>query len=152
MKQVDFICNTNYINPYIPEYGTEGSSGFDLKADIPDMIKLKPLERYLVPTGIYINLQDDELECQIRPRSGNAIRLGLGILNSPGTVDSDYQGEIKVIAINMTNEMLEIYPEMKIAQGVICPVYTGRVVKLNEVLIFDHETERGDGGFGHTGF
>jgi dUTP pyrophosphatase len=130
----------------LPQYATEGSSGMDLRAYLTEAIKLKPLERCLVSTGLFIELPPD-YEAQIRPRSGLAIRQGLTCLNSPGTVDSDYRGEIKVVLINLSAEEQLIHPGDRIAQLVI-----QRVEKATwqEVNILE-ETGRSVGGFGSTG-
>lgn len=132
----------------IPQYETELASGFDLKADIEQSITLHPFERRIIPTGIFVEIPES-FEVQVRPRSGNAIKKGLTVLNTPGTIDSDYRGEIGVIAINLSNEPLTIDPLMKIAQGVLAPVTRAvfEYVDSQEAL---SSTERGDGGFGHT--
>lgn len=132
----------------IPNYETELASGFDLKADIEESFELKPLERRLVPTGIFIELPIGQ-EAQVRPRSGNALKLGLSVLNTPGTIDADYRGEIGVVLANLSNEPITIKPLMKIAQCVVAPVTRAEFeyVDSQEAL---SSTERGDGGFGHT--
>lgn len=130
----------------LPSYATELSAGMDLRANIDEPIVLQPLQRALVPTGLYIALPVG-YEAQVRPRSGLAIKKGVTVLNSPGTVDADYRGEICVILVNLSDEPFIITDGERIAQMVIarheqvqwCPV---------EVL---GETERGAGGFGHTG-
>lgn len=132
-------------NP-LPEYATTGSSGVDLRANIPSPIILKPLERLLIPTGIFIELPEN-YEAQVRPRSGLANKYGLTCLNSPGTVDSDYRGELKVILINLSNEEHTIQHGDRIAQMVISKV---EKVKWKEVKKISG-TARGEGGFGHTG-
>lgn len=130
----------------LPRYMTEGSSGIDLLAACADNIELKPGERKLVPTGLAISLPRDT-EAQIRPRSGLAIKHGITILNTPGTIDSDYRGEIQIILINLGQELFTIKRGMRIAQMVF-----GQVVKA-ELQMADNldETCRGAGGFGHTG-
>lgn len=131
----------------MPQYATPGSAGMDVRAFLPDSpIVLKPLERALVPTGLYIQLPRG-YECQIRPRSGLAIKHGISLVNTPGTVDSDYRGEIGVILINLSSEPFTINDGERICQMVIAP-YTR--VKWEQTDRID-ETERGDGGFGHTG-
>jgi dUTP pyrophosphatase len=130
----------------LPEYATADSAGMDLRANIPEVITLGSLERRLVPTGLYIELPTG-FEAQIRPRSGLAIRSGLTLLNTPGTVDADYRGEIGVIMVNLSPEAQEVHPGERIAQMVISP-YTRAVWEEAEVL---SDTERGSGGFGHTG-
>jgi dUTP pyrophosphatase len=130
----------------LPQYGTDGSSGMDLRAHLPAAISLKPLERSLVPTGLFIELPPD-CEAQVRPRSGLAIKQGLTCLNTPGTVDSDYRGEIKVILINLSAEEQFIQPGDRIAQLVIQKVEKA-VWQEVEAL---NETARSNGGFGSTG-
>ena len=132
-------------NP-LPEYATTGSSGLDLRADLSEILILKPLERNLVSTGIFIELPLD-LEGQVRPRSGLAVKHGITCLNSPGTIDSDYRGEIKVLLINLGSEPFTINNNDRIAQLVI-----SRVEKIEFELISElQQTLRNDGGFGHTG-
>ncbi|TXI32280.1 MAG: dUTP diphosphatase [Niabella sp.] len=130
----------------LPAYATSGSSGMDIKASIPQEIILKPLERTLVPTGLFIELPEG-YEAQIRPRSGLAIKQGLTCLNTPGTIDADYRGEIKVILINLSNEDQVIHNGDRIAQMVI------QKVEMISWLPVDNlnETVRAAGGFGHTG-
>lgn len=130
----------------LPEYATVDSAGMDLKANIDEPITLKPLERKLIPTGIHIQLPEG-YEAQIRPRSGLSIKKGIGVLNTPGTIDADYTGEIMVILINLSNEDFIVNPGERVAQMVINKyekITWKSVVKLEE-------TERGSGGFGHTG-
>ena len=130
----------------LPEYATTGSSGLDLRADLSEILILKPLERNLVSTGIFIELPLD-LEGQVRPRSGLAVKHGITCLNSPGTIDSDYRGEIKVLLINLGSEPFTINNNDRIAQLVI-----SRVEKIEFELISElQQTLRNDGGFGHTG-
>lgn len=130
----------------LPQYSTEGSSGMDLRANLSAGIRLKPLERCLVPTGLFIELPPD-YEAQVRPRSGLAIRQGLTCLNTPGTVDSDYRGEINVVLINLSAEEQGIEPGERVAQLVIQKVEKA-VWQPVQVL---EETTRGGGGFGSTG-
>ena len=132
-------------NP-LPEYATEGSSGVDLRANIDSPVTLRPLERLLIPTGIFIELPLN-YEAQVRPRSGLANKYGLTCLNSPGTVDADYRGELKVIIINLSNEDHTIQHGDRIAQMVISKVER---VKWKQVQKLS-ATDRGEGGFGHTG-
>lgn len=132
-------------NP-LPHYQTTGSAGMDLRADIQQIIQLQPLERTLVPTGLYIELPDG-FEAQIRPRSGLAIKKGLSLVNTPGTIDSDYRGEIKVIVINLSNEIQIIEPGERIAQMVIARYEQIEWQNVNELS----GTDRGAGGFGSTG-
>lgn len=132
-------------NP-LPAYETEGSAGMDLRADISSSITLKPLDRTLVPTGLFIELPLG-YEAQVRPRSGLAAKRGLTCLNSPGTIDSDYRGEIKVILVNLSNDTQVIEPAERIAQMVIAK---HERVTLQEVEVLNN-TSRGAGGFGSTG-
>lgn len=129
-----------------PSYATEKSAGLDLKADIKEPITLGPLERAMVPTGLYIALPDGT-EAQVRPRSGLAAKFGISVLNAPGTIDADYRGEVKVILVNLSNESFTINPGERIAQMVVAKY---EKVEWNEVEVLD-ETERGEGGFGSTG-
>jgi len=130
----------------LPAYATEGSSGMDIRAFIASPIQLAPLERVLVPTGLFVAIPP-HLEVQIRPRSGLAIKQGLTCLNTPGTIDADYRGELKVILINLSNEPQTIQDGDRIAQMVFQQVEKASW-ELVEIL---DETERGEGGFGHTG-
>jgi dUTP pyrophosphatase len=132
-------------NP-LPEYKTKGSAGVDISASIEQPVVLKPMERQLIPTGLFIELPEG-YEAQIRPRSGLAIKNGITCLNTPGTIDSDYRGEIKVILINLSNENFTIHNGDRIAQMVIAK-HEQVAFETVEVL---EETLRGDGGFGHTG-
>ena len=143
LKAVKIINTSN--NP-LPEYATLGSSGMDLRAFLEEPIILEPMQRALVPTGLFIELSDN-LEAQVRPRSGLALKQGLTCLNSPGTVDADYRGEIKVILINLSNEPQTIHSGDRIAQMVI-----QQVEKISWQLVDQIETtDRGTGGFGSTG-
>jgi dUTP pyrophosphatase len=138
------IVNTS--NNSLPEYATEGSSGMDLRADLALPILFNPLERKLVPTGLYIELPYG-YEAQVRPRSGLAIKQGLTCLNSPGTIDSDYRGEIKIVLINLSGETQIINPGDRIAQLVL-----QKIEKINwEQVTVLTETVRNSGGFGSTG-
>ena len=130
----------------IPKYETEYSAGLDLRANNDNDIILKPLERSLVPTGIFIELPKG-FEAQIRPRSGLAAKYGITVLNTPGTIDADYRREIKVILVNLSNKNFIIKKGERICQMIVSK---HEVVKLNEVNVLN-ETERGSGGFGHTG-
>ncbi|MDR2816721.1 MAG: dUTP diphosphatase [Proteiniphilum sp.] len=130
----------------LPEYATVSAAGMDLRANLEEPVILKPLERTLVPTGIYIQLPEG-YEAQIRPRSGLAIKHGIGIVNAPGTIDADYRGEIRVILVNLSNENFTIQDGERICQMIIA----GHArVEWEPVDSLD-ETERGAGGFGHTG-
>lgn len=130
----------------IPEYATEQSAGVDLRANIEDDILLEPLNRVLIGTGLYIQLPKG-YEAQIRPRSGLAAKHGITVLNSPGTIDADYRGEIKVILVNLSHQSFVINPGERIAQMIIT---THEKVEFNVVDKLD-ETVRGEGGFGSTG-
>lgn len=130
----------------LPEYATPYSAGVDLRANIENSITLKPLERTMVPTGLYLELPQG-YEAQIRPRSGLAAKHGLTVLNSPGTIDADYRGEIRVILVNLSNDNFVINNGERICQMVIAQ--HAQVVW--EEVDSISETERGDGGFGHTG-
>ena len=132
-------------NP-LPEYATSGSSGMDLRANLSEPQTLQPLERTLIPTGLFIELPEN-YEAQVRPRSGLAIKQGITCLNTPGTIDADYRGEIKVIIINLSQEPQVIQHGDRIAQMVIQPVEKA-VWVTTETLA---SSERNAGGFGHTG-
>lgn len=136
----------NKSNHRLPEYATPGSAGMDLKANIDEPFVLKPFERQIVPTGLFIALPDG-YSADIQPRSGLAAKYGVTVANSPGLCDPDYRGEIKVILINLSNENFVVNPGERIAQLVIRHF---EKVEWNEVATLD-ETERGEGGFGHTG-
>ena len=130
----------------LPEYATSQSAGVDLRANIDTPIVLAPLQRALIPTGLYIALPEG-YEAQVRPRSGLAIKKGITVLNSPGTIDADYRGEICVILVNLSDTPFEITDGERIAQMVIA---RHEQAEWQEVEVLD-ETERGEGGFGHTG-
>lgn len=132
-------------NP-LPEYATLGSSGMDIRANITEPLVLQPLSRDLVPTGLFVEIPLG-YEIQIRPRSGLAIKQGITCLNTPGTIDADYRGEIKVILINLSNEPQTIHPADRIAQMVVQKVEQVQWVQVEEL----NESERGIGGFGSTG-
>lgn len=138
------IVNTS--NNPLPEYATEGASGMDLRADLTSPVAMQPLERKLVPTGLSIELPIG-YEAQVRPRSGLAIKHGITCLNTPGTIDADYRGEIKIVLINLSGEKQIINPGDRIAQLVI-----QKVEKINwEQVTVLTETVRNSGGFGSTG-
>jgi dUTP pyrophosphatase len=130
----------------LPSYETEASAGVDLRSDLIEAIVIKPLERILVPTGLFIELPIG-YEAQVRPRSGLAIKKGITVLNSPGTIDADYRGEIKVILINLSNEDFVINDGERIAQMIISSHEKAQWDEVKELI----ETESGSGGFGHTG-
>lgn len=130
----------------LPKYETIASAGMDLRANLSESITLKPLERTLVKTGLFIELPVG-YEAQVRPRSGLALKKGITVLNSPGTVDADYRGEIGVILINLSNEDFVIENGERIAQLVIAKYQQAEFIEVNELS----ETSRGTGGFGSTG-
>ena len=140
---VKIVNKSNY---QLPNYATAKSAGMDLKANIDEPITLNPMDRYLFPTGIYIQLPDG-YEAQIRPRSGLAAKYGITVTNAPGTIDADYTGEVKVSLINLSNDAFVVQPGERIAQMVIARY---EKITWNEVETLD-ETERGSGGFGSTG-
>ncbi|HEY9195662.1 MAG TPA: dUTP diphosphatase [Mucilaginibacter sp.] len=130
----------------LPAYETAHAAGMDLRADVETTVVLKPMERKLIPTGLYIELPEG-FEAQIRPRSGLAFKHGIGIVNSPGTIDADYRGEIKVLLINFSTEDFEINTGDRIAQMVVAK---HERVSWEQVEVLN-ETQRGEGGYGHTG-
>ena len=140
------VKSVNKSHHALPSYATAGSSGLDIKAFIPNPISILPLQRVLVPTGLFLEIPND-FEIQIRPRSGLAVKQGITCLNTPGTIDADYRGEIKVILINLSNEPQIILDGDRIAQMVL-----QQVEKVNwEEAMELTDTARGEGGFGHTG-
>ena len=130
----------------LPQYATGLSAGMDLRANLETPIILKPLQRCLVPTGIFMALPEG-FEAQVRPRSGLAIKKGIGVLNSPGTIDADYRGEVCVILVNLSSEDFVIEDGERIAQMVIARYEQAEWLEVDAL----DETERGEGGFGHTG-
>ena len=132
-------------NVTLPEYKTDGSSGMDLTANVEQTIKILPSEKKIIPTGIMVAIPKN-YEIQIRPRSGLAAKNGISVLNTPGTIDSDYRGEIKVILINLGKDVFEINKNDRIAQMVVCPIIK---VEFKEVENLP-KTFRGEGGFGST--
>lgn len=130
----------------LPAYATTASAGMDVRAAVAAPVTLQPLDRALIPTGLCMALPEG-YECQIRPRSGLALRSGITILNSPGTIDADYRGEIGIIMINLSREPFTVNPGERIAQMVIAPVTQAVWEPCAEL----DDTERGAGGFGHTG-
>ncbi len=130
----------------LPRYMTDGSAGMDLYAAVETKIEIKPGERALIPTGLHMAIPVG-YELQVRPRSGLAINQGIGVLNSPGTIDPDYRGEIKIILINMGQEPYAVMRGDRVAQAVLCPVIQARF-ELTEQL---PPSGRNEGGFGHTG-
>lgn len=140
-------CNiVNKSKHPLPQYATLYSAGMDLRANLEEPVLLKPLERALIPTGLFIELPIG-YEAQIRPRSGLAAKHGITIVNAPGTIDADYRGEIKIILANMSNEDFEIVDGERVAQMVIAKHEQVEWIEVQEL----NETERGAGGFGHSG-
>ena len=136
----------NHSSHPLPTYQTAASAGMDLRANLDADIVLKPLERILVPTGLFVEIPEG-YEAQIRPRSGLAIKKGITLLNSPGTIDADYRGEIKVILVNLSTEPFTICNGERIAQMIIAAYKKAEWVEVDEL----ENTSRGAGGFGHTG-
>lgn len=130
----------------LPQYKTSGSSGMDVRACIEETITIEPGKRTLIPTGLAMKVSE-AYEIQARPRSGLALKKGLTLLNTPGTIDADYRGEIKIIMANLGDEAVEIEDGERIAQLVICPVVKAKISLVDEL----DDTERGEGGFGSTG-
>ncbi len=142
---IDIKIKNGSSNP-LPAYATALSAGVDLYANLDQEVILNSLERTMVPTGIYIELPAG-YEAQVRPRSGLAAKFGVSVLNTPGTIDADYRGEIKVILVNLSNEPFTVKQGERIAQLVIARHETAKWIEVEELS----ETERGAGGFGHTG-
>ena len=130
----------------LPEYATPLSAGMDIRANLESPVVLQPLERKLIPTGLYIELPEG-YEAQMRPRSGLAIKKGITLLNSPGTIDADYRGEICVVLVNLSSEAFEVQDGERICQMVIARHEQANWIEVEEL----GDTERGAGGFGHTG-
>ena len=130
----------------LPTYATAGSAGMDIRANLEQPVVLQSLERALIPTGLFIELPDG-YEAQVRPRSGLAIKHGITCLNTPGTIDSDYRGELKVILINLSKEPQTINHGDRIAQMIVAAVTKAALVLVQQL----NTTKRGEGGFGHTG-
>lgn len=145
MQKVEVHIVNSSSNP-IPGYATAGSAGMDIRANLEASVILQPMERRLIPTGLFIELPEG-YEAQIRPRSGMAIKQGITCLNSPGTVDSDYRGELKVILINLGSTVQVINHGDRIAQMVIAKVERAALLLVEQL----NGSQRGDGGFGHTG-
>lgn len=143
MASVKIINNSKHA---LPQYETKGSAGMDLRANLDESITLKPLERAMIPTGLSMALPDG-YEAQVRPRSGLAAKKGITVLNTPGTIDSDYRGEIKVILVNLSNDDFVVEDGERVAQMVIAKY---EQIAWNETETLD-DTERGSGGFGSTG-
>ena len=138
--------SSEFSNIPAPTYSTEGSSGMDIRAAIREPVTLKPMQVEMVPTNLSVEIPEG-YEIQVRPRSGLAAKHNIGILNSPGTIDSDYRGEVKIILINFGREEFVIRSGDRIAQLVISKVYKAKMEEVKEL----NKSERGKGGFGHTG-
>ena len=130
----------------LPSYSTSGSAGMDIRAAIKEPVKLKPMEVEMITTNLSVEIPEG-FEIQVRPRSGLAAKHGIGILNSPGTIDSDYRGEVKIILINFSKEEFIIQPGDRIAQLILSKVYKARLEETEEL----NTSKRGQGGFGHSG-
>ena len=130
----------------LPSYETIGAAGMDVRANLSSTVYVSPGERILVPTGLYLEIPVG-LECQVRPRSGLALKKGITVLNTPGTIDSDYRGEVGVILMNLSNENFTIEPNDRIAQLVFCPVIQVTLIETDAL----ESSDRGTGGFGSTG-
>lgn len=144
--QIVTISIVNKSTNELPSYATEGSAGMDLRANLDETVTLQSLERRLIPTGLFIELPVG-YEAQIRPRSGLAIKQGITCLNTPGTIDRDYRGELKVILINLSNEPQPVHHGDRIAQIIIAKVEKASLLLVDQL----NDTQRGEGGFGHTG-
>ena len=145
MNSIEIKIINRSENP-LPEYATALSAGMDVRAYLSENLVLQPLERKLIPTGLFLEIPEG-YECQVRPRSGLALKKGITVLNTPGTIDADYRGEVGVILINLSNEPVTIEPSERIAQLIFSPVIQ---VFLNETKELS-QTNRGSGGFGSTG-
>ena len=133
-------------NISLPKYETDGSSGMDLAADIKDTIEIQPGKSVLIPTGLAVSIPKN-FEIQIRPRSGLAAKKQISVLNTPGTIDADYRGELKVILINLGKNIFKVEKGLRIAQMVLCPVIKATLKEVDTL----EDTKRGSGGFGSTG-
>ena len=138
------IVNTS--SNVLPSYATAGSAGMDIRAYLHEPVSLQPMERHLVPTGLYLELPEG-YEAQIRPRSGLALKQGITCLNSPGTVDSDYRGELKIILVNLGDSVQVIHNGDRIAQMIIAKTERAELILVQQLNV----STRGEGGFGHTG-
>lgn len=136
----------NQSNNPLPTYETTGAAGMDVRAHLPEAITLSPLQRAMIPTGLFLEIPEG-YEVQVRPRSGLAAKKGLTVLNAPGTIDSDYRGEVKVILINLSGEHQTIEPGERVAQLIVAKHERAEWLEAEALS----ETERGAGGFGHTG-
>ena len=130
----------------LPKYETDGSSGMDLAADVKDNIEIKPGKSEIIPTGLFVSIPKN-FEIQIRPRSGLAAKNQISVLNTPGTIDADYRGELKVILINLGNNTFVVEKGLRIAQMVLCPIIKANIKEVETL----ENTKRGSGGFGSTG-
>ena len=130
----------------VPSYSTEGSAGMDIRAAMKEPITLKPMEVEMIPTNLSVEIPTG-FEIQVRPRSGLAAKHGIGILNSPGTIDSDYRGEVKIILINFSKEEFIVQPGDRIGQLILSKIFKAKLSESSEL----NESKRGEGGFGHTG-
>ena len=130
----------------LPKYETSGSSGMDLSANLDSAVEIKPGDSAIIPTGLSVSIPEN-FEIQIRPRSGLAAKQKISVLNSPGTIDADYRGEIKVILINHGQKYFKVEQGIRIAQMVLCPITKAEIREVNEL----EDTKRGEGGFGSTG-
>ena len=130
----------------LPKYETNGSSGMDLAANIVKSININPGKTAIIPTGLAVSIPNG-FEIQIRPRSGLAAKMNITVLNTPGTIDADYRGEIKVILINLSDKVFVVEKGLRIAQMVVCPIIKAHLEEVNEL----NNTDRGEGGFGSTG-
>ena len=146
MDNILKIKTVNNSTNDLPHYATPGSAGMDVRANLSDTVELAPLERRLIPTGIFVEIPCG-YEIQVRPRSGLALKNGITCLNSPGTIDSDYRGEINVLLINLSNQPFIINNNDRIAQLVVAKVERAEMILVQQL----NETERNAGGFGHTG-
>ena len=133
-------------NVPLPKYETDGSSGLDLAANIDLKIEIKPGETKIIPTGLFVGIPKN-FEIQIRPRSGLAAKNQISVLNTPGTIDADYRGELKVILINLSDKIFVVEKGLRIAQMVVCPVVRAELKEVETL----NDTKRGSGGFGSTG-
>ena len=142
---VKLLIKKLHKNIILPEYKTDGSSGMDLMANVEQTVKILPGEKKIISTGIMVAIPE-QYEIQIRPRSGLAAKNGISVLNTPGTIDSDYRGEIKVILINLGKDIFEINKNDRIAQMIVCPIIKAELKEVESLP----ETIRGGGGFGST--
>ncbi len=133
-------------NVYTPSYASPGAAGLDLRAFLPKPVSILPFERLLVPTGLSFEIPPG-YELQVRPRSGLSSKHGITVLNTPGTIDSDYRGEVKVLLVNLSSNIYTVQPDDRIAQLVLSPVIKAKLIETDSL----NETSRGTGGFGSTG-